>query len=414
MDAQKQTERAGTTNLMLESFRWYGPDDSVPLGFIRQTGAKGVFTALHGLAYGELWPLERIEERKAAVMAAGLEWTAVESVPVHEDIKTRGGDYRRYIRNYQDTLRNLGRAGIGVVVYNFMPVLDWVRTDMARVLADGSECLFFDLAQFAAFDMFFLQRKGAGEDYPAAVRAEARMFFEGMNNEERALFERDIIDVFPGTKLGLNIQDVRKMLALYEGMDRKDLKMNMRLFLEEVVPVAKEAGVRLAVHPDDPPWGIMGLPRIVSCAEDFRDILSFYDDGVNGICFCTGSLSAREDNDLPAMVEEFGSSINAVHLRSTRRKGDGSFYEANHLEGGVDMCAVVRALLLEQGRRREAGRGDWQLAFRPDHGHTIMDDLEKPRPENPGYSAIGRMRGLAEIRGIQRAFSMILSGDMED
>lgn len=394
--------------LMLENMRWYGPSDPVPLQHIRQSGATGVYTSLHQIPYGEVWPREAIRERKQLVEAAGLRWIAVESVPVHEDIKTRSGDYQRYIENYKRTLENLGAEGLELVIYNFMPVLDWVRTDMAYRLDDGSECLYFNPVQFAAFEIYLLKREGAEHDYTAEQLAEAKVFIEGLSDDQRQQFESTLIDVFPGCKMGLKIEDVRQMLAAYKNIDRHQLKEHFRLFLEAVIPSAVAAGVRMAVHPDDPPYAIMGLPRIVSCEEDLEDLLEMVDSPANGLCFCTGSFSPRADNDLPYMIKRFGSRIHCAHLRSTQRNEDGSFYEAAHLEGSIDMYAIVRALLEEMQRRRGAGRSDWQLPFRPDHGHTMLDDLGKTAPDNPGYSAIGRLRGLAELRGLQMGLSRTL------
>ncbi len=386
---------------MEESFRWYGPNDPVSLDFIKQAGATSVITSLHQIPYGEAWPLDAILERKNHLAANGLRWAAVESVPVHEDIKTRTGRYEEYIENYKTSLANLGKAGVDVVIYNFMPVLDWVRTDLTHKLEDGSECLYFDPVQFAAFDIYLLQRKGAPGDYTPEQQKQAKAFFDSLSPEERKSFERDLIDVFPGTKMGLSIEDVRAMLAKYDSIDRDTLKKHYRLFLEAVIPVAEKAGVRMAVHPDDPPWSIMGLPRIVSCADDVKDLLAMVDSPANGLCFCTGSYSASLDNDLPDMIRRFGSRIQVAHLRSTQKNADGSFFEANHLEGSVDMYEVVKALLEEMASRKKAGRADWRLAMRPDHGHTMLDDLAKPAADNPGYTAIGRLRGLAEIRGVE-------------
>ncbi len=388
-------------NLPLEeSFRWFGPNDPVPLAHVRQAGAEAVFTALHDIPYGESWPVEAIRERKATLEAAGLRWTAVESVPVHEDVKTGRGDLGRLFENYATTLRNLAQEGVATVVYNFMPVLDWVRTDLRHVLPDGSECLRYDPVHFAAFEIHALGRRGAeGEYRPEQVEA-AAAWWRGLDEIARKVYVRAIIDVFPGVKLDLTLDDVRAMLARYEGIDADALRANLARFLQAVVPVAERVGVRLAIHPDDPPFPLLGLPRIVSQASDLQAILEMAESPANGLCFCTGSLGARPDNDLPAMVRRFAPRIHAVHLRSTHRDPDGSFYEADHLAGSVDMPAVVRALLDETDRRRAEGRPDWRLPFRPDHGHTMMDDLDKPPFPNPGYSAIGRMRGLAELRGL--------------
>lgn len=387
--------------MLKETLRWYGPDDPVSLTDIRQCGCTGVMTSLHHIAYGEAWPRQEIAARKQLIEQAGLEWVAVESVPVSEAIKTRSGDFRRHIENYRETIRSLGAEGIPTVIYNFMPVLDWIRTDIAYRLEDGSECLRFDPVHFAAFEIHLLGRAGAEADYSRDQLDRARKFFAGLDAGEREAFQRTIIDVFPGVSLGLSLGDVRAMLATYDGIDAGRLREHLRLFLEEVVPVCEEAGVRLAIHPDDPPFPVLGLPRIVSCEEDVAAICAMVDSPANGLCFCSGSFSVRADNDLPGMVERWGQRIHAFHLRSTRREADGSFYEADHLGGSVDMFAVVRAALREIRRRRDEGMDDREIAFRPDHGHTMLDDLGKARPKNPGYSCIGRMRGLAEIRGLQ-------------
>jgi len=387
-------------SLLEESFRWFGPNDPVPLAYIRQAGAQSVFTSLHQLPYGELWPREAIRERKQLIEAAGLRWTCVESVPVHEDIKTGSGDLRRLFQNYTNTLRNLAAEGIPLVIYNFMPVLDWIRTDMHHVLPDGSESMHFDPVRFAAFEIHALKRQGAAADYTATQREQATTWWQSLDDAGREKFIKTIIDVFPGCKWGLSLDDIRTMLARYQHVNVDGLRANLARFLEAVIPVAEEVGVRMAIHPDDPPFPVLGLPRIVSTAAQVEAIFKLADSPANGLCFCTGSLSARADNNLPAMVRQFAPRIHAVHLRSTQRLPDGSFYEADHLAGSVDMPAVASALLSEQDRRRAAGRGDWQLPFRPDHGHTMMDDLQKPAGITPGYSCIGRMRGLAELRGL--------------
>jgi mannonate dehydratase len=383
-----------------ESFRWFGPDDPVPLAYIRQAGAQSVFTALHQIPYGELWPREAIHERKQMIEAAGLRWTCVESVPVHEDIKTGGGDLKRLFHNYTTTLRHLAAEGIPLVIYNFMPVLDWIRTDMHHVLPEGSESMHFDPVRFAAFEIHALKRQGAAADYTPEQQAQAAAWWQSLDAAGQQKFIQTIIDVFPGCKWGLSLDDIRAMLARYQHVDADGLRANLGRFLEAVVPVAEEVGVRLAIHPDDPPFPVLGLPRIVSTAAQVEAIFKLADSPANGLCFCTGSLSARADNDLPAMVRQFAPRIHAVHLRSTQRLPDGSFFEADHLAGSVDMPAVVSALLTEQDRRRATGRRDWQLPFRPDHGHVMMDDLQKPTGITPGYSCIGRMRGLAELRGL--------------
>ena len=387
-------------HLLEESFRWYGPPDPVTLADIRQTGASAVFTSLHQIPYGQLWPRAAIRERKAMVEAAGLRWTAVESVPVHEDIKTGQGDLNTLFENYRQTLGNLAAEGVTTVIYNFMPVLDWIRTDTRFKLPDGTECLRYDPARFSAFEVFALQRPGAESDYTPDQLDRGATWWHGLDGPAQQSFVQSIIDVFPGTKLGLTIDDVRRMLARYADIDATAMKANYARFLQAVVPEAESVGVRLAVHPDDPPFPVLGLPRIVSTADDIADLLAMADSPANGLCFCTGSFSARPSNDLPAMARRFASRIHAVHLRSTQRLPDGSFFEADHLAGSVDMPAVVTALLAEQDRRRAAGHADWQLAFRPDHGHTMLDDLHKSADLTPGYSCLGRMRGLAELRGL--------------
>lgn len=385
--------------------RWFGPGDTVSLAEIRQTGATAIFSALHEIPYGEAWPEELIVRRKAEIAAAGLEWRVVESVPVHESIKTRTGDFARCIENYRVTLQRLGRAGINVVVYNFMPVMDWVRTDLHHRLPDGTEALLYDPVKFAAFDLFALRRPGAEGDWSAAQHAAAKAFWETQTEAERRTFTQQTLDLFPGVRLGLTVDDFRGMLARYADIDATRLREHLRLLLQEIVPVAEAAGVRLAIHPDDPPFSVLGLPRIVSTESDLRAVTAMVASPANGLCYCTGSLSARADNDLAGIVRRLGPQIHAVHLRSVQREEGGVFYEANHLEGSVDMPAVVQALLEEQHARQRAGRRDWRVAFRPDHGHVMLDDFRRPAPACPGYSLIGRLRGLSELRGLQTGLS---------
>jgi mannonate dehydratase len=396
-------------NLMEEAMRWFGPSDSVTLNEIRQTGATAIFSALHEIPYGEAWPEDVIAQRKAAIEKAGLTWRVVESVPVHESIKTRTDDFARHIENYRVTLERLGAAGIEVVVYNFMPVMDWVRTDLHHRLPDGSEALLYDPVKFAAFDLFALQRPDAEQAWSAAQRAQADSFWKSQTSAERAAFTKQTLDLFPGVRLGLTVDDFRAMLARYREIDARKLKEHLRLFLEAVVPAAESAGVRLAIHPDDPPFSVLGLARIVSTEQDLREILSLVDSPANGLCYCTGSLSARGDNDLAGIVRRLGARIHAVHLRSVQREPNGVFYEANHLEGSADMPAVVQMLLEEQAARRRAGRRDWQITLRPDHGHLLLDDFTRAAPACPGYPIIGRLRGLAELRGLQHGISRMLS-----
>jgi len=397
-------------NLMEEAMRWFGPGDPVSLGEIRQTGATAIFSALHEIPYGEAWPADAIARRQVEIAAAGLRWRVVESVPVHESIKTRTGDFARCIENYRVTLERLGAAGIEVVVYNFMPVMDWVRTDLRHRLPDGSEALLYDPKKFAAFDLFALERPGAERDWTAAQRAAAAAFWATQTPAERAALTQQTLDLFPGVRLGLTVADFRAMLARYAAIDAERLREHLRQFLEAIVPTAEKAGVRLAIHPDDPPFRVLGLPRIVSTEADLCAVTAMVESPANGLCYCTGSLSAREDNDLAGIVRRLGPRIHAVHLRSLQREADGVFYEANHLEGSVDMPAVVRALLEEQAARRRAGRRDWQVTLRPDHGHMMLDDFKRPAPACPGYPIIGRMRGLAELRGLQLGISRMLPG----
>ncbi len=380
--------------------RWFGPADPVPLPFIRQAGAAAVFSALHQIPYGEIWSREAIRERKQMIEEAGLRWTVVESVPVHEDIKTGRGDLKRLFENYNRCLRNLAAEGIFTVIYNFMPVLDWVRTDMRRPLPDGSESLHYDPVRFAAFEIHALKRAGAEASYSPAQVVRAAAWWNSLDDQARDEFVRSIIDVFPGVKWELSPDDIRTMLAGYDGIGPDELRANLGRFLEAVIPVAEEVGVIMAIHPDDPPFSVLGLPRIVSTGVDVEAIFRMVESPANGLCFCAGSFSARADNNLPEMVDRFGPRIHAAHLRSTQRNADGSFYEADHLAGSVDMPAVVQKLLDEQDRRRGEGRADWQITLRPDHGHTMMDDLAKPAGITPGYSCIGRMRGLSELRGL--------------
>lgn len=387
-------------NLMEESFRWYGPNDTVSLSYIRQTGASAVFTSLHHIPYGDLWPREAIAERKAVVEAAGLKWNAVESVPVHEDIRTGTGDLKTLFSNYARTIRNLADEGIKTVIYNFMPVLDWIRTDMRYRLPDGSEALRFDPVQFAAFEIYALKRSGAEENYTPEQLERAKVWWADLDDAARTAFIQNIIDVFPGCKMGLTLDDIRAMLAKYKDINEDGLRANYARFLEAVVPACEETGVRLAVHADDPAFPVLGLPRIVSTADQVAKVFSMVDSPANGLCLCTGSFSSNPQNDLVEMAKRFAPRIHAVHLRSTQRLPDGSFFEADHLAGSVNMPEVIRTLFAEMDRRRAAGREDWRLAFRPDHGHTMMDDLAKAANITPGYAAIGRMRGLAELRGL--------------
>lgn len=373
--------------------RWFGPGDLVPLPYIRQAGASVVFTSLHEIPYGDTWPREAIRIRKELLESAGLEWRVVESVPVHEDIKTGRGNLKQLFANYADTLRNLAAEGIRNVIYNFMPVLDWVRTDMRWPLPDGSFSMRFDPVRFAAFDVHALKRNGAEADYTSTQLDAARTWWQGLKTNERDSFVQSVIDVFPGVKWGLSLDAIRTMLSRYDGIGDAQLRSNFARFLEAIVPTAESLGVRLAIHPDDPPFSVLGLPRIVSTADDIASILDMVDSPANGLCFCTGSFGARADNDLPDMIRRFADRVHALHLRNTRLCEDGSFHEAGHLSGTADMRAILHHFL-------QARTSADPVPFRPDHGLLMMDDLAKPEGITPGYPLIGRMKGLAELRGL--------------
>jgi mannonate dehydratase len=385
---------------MKETWRWFGPGDPVPLDHIKQAGATGIVSALHHLYRGEAWPPDEVLKRRDEILAAGFVWSVVESIPIHNSIKLRSGPYAHFIGAWKDTLAAVAKAGLEVICYNFMPVVDWTRTDLTWRLPTTGYALRFDVVDFAVYDLFILGRKGAEADYSESRIQAARARLDSMSEARRNDLEQTIIAGLPGAEASYNRETIRGLVAEYHGVTAAELRANLVAFLQEVVPVAQETGVRLAIHPDDPPWSLFSLPRVVSTAEDVRAILVACDTLANGLTFCVGSFGARADNDLLSMAREFGARIHFAHLRQVTREPDGSFHEAEHLAGSSDMVGVIRAIIKEEAHRRRAGRLDHEIPMRSDHGHLLADDIGKK--VNPGYSLVGRLKGLAELRGVMQ------------
>lgn len=387
--------------LMEQTMRWFGPNDPVSLSDIRQAGCEGVVTALHHIPVGEVWTIEEINKRKQLIEDAGMSWTVIESLPVSEDIKKQSGNYLQHLDNYKISLRNVAQCGLKVVTYNFMPILDWMRTDISYMMPDGSKALYFERSAFIAFDLFLLKRPGSENDYSEEEIKKARFRFDRMTDEEEEILYRNALLGLPGSEERFTEEQILSALKTYEGIDAVKLKEHLFYFLQKVVPVAEDCGLKMAIHPDDPPYPVLGLPRIVSTEQDAADLLSAAPSPANGLCFCTGSFGARPDNDLVRMLKKFGDHIHFLHLRNTKRDTEGNFFEADHLAGDTDMYEIVREIVLIMKRRNVS------IPMRPDHGHQMLDDLKKTT--YPGYSAIGRLRGLAELRGLEYGIARALA-----